>query len=109
MSYKQTVAELDVVLFHDVCFISSNNKKKGIFFFSASRIFKLAAAAHCWKVEGLREAQQQELVCVGGGNNRSGNKSSGGAGWGGGGVCGRAASHTHISLFSSEGYTTILP
>lgn len=43
-----------------------------------------------------------------GGNNRSGNKSSGG--WAGeGGVGGRAASHTHISLFSLEVYTTILP
>lgn len=69
----QTVVELDVVLFHDMFVLYHQTTKKDIFFF-ASRIFKLAAAAPRWKVEGLREEQQRELR---GCNNRSSNKSSG--------------------------------
>lgn len=109
MSYKPHRPWLNLMSFYFmIClfYIIKQQKKKG-FFFSASPIFKLAAAALWWKVEGLGEEQHRELR---GCNNRSGNKSSGGAGVVVvGGVCGRAASQTHISLFSSEVYTTILP
>lgn len=84
MSYKQTVAELDVVLFHDVCFISSNNKKKKGFFFLCFSYLQISSSRTL--LEGGRAeggAAAGAGVC-GGGNNRSGNKSSGGAGSGGG-------------------------
>lgn len=100
-----TVVELDVALFHDMFVLYHQTTKKRTFFSFASRIFKLAAAAPRWKVEGLREEQQRELR---GCNNRSSNKSSGRLVVVGG-VCGRAASQTHISRFSLEVYTTILP
>lgn len=109
MSYKRHRLWLNLMSFYFmIClFYIIKQPKKDSFFF-ASRIFKLAAAAPRWKVEGLREEQQRELR---GCNNRSSNKSSGRLVGGGvwGGVCGRAASQTHISRFSSEVYTTILP
>lgn len=88
------------VLYHQI----ATHIKKDVFFLCFSYL-QISSSGGRWRVEGLRQEQRLELR---GGNNRSGNKSSGGGGVPGG-VGGRAASHTHISLFSLEVYTTILP
>lgn len=95
MSYKRPRPCLNSMFYFTIClFYTIKQQQQKDFFFSASRIFKLAAAAQRWKVDELRG---------GGSNNRSGNKSSGWRGWGCLWTCCLLDTH------SSEGYTTILP